>query len=166
MHRRTLICAAALTPLALPARAERGDILQPGDSRPVQVLRSDGRLVAIQAVALGGVGLRWQGAAPVWAEDRFDLSGVSTLFRQPFARRWDAGQLLGVVAHQGAFLTAQVEGPGLAGRRVVVGAGDVAWDLPGVLAPGGGASGGTILGEARLGRDGAVLIRLAALPAL
>lgn len=166
MHRRTLIFAAAMTPLALPALAEKGDIVQPGDNRPVQVRRSDGFLVSVQAVALGGMTLRWHGGAPVWNEDRLDLSGVSALFRTPFARRWHAGRLLGVVAHQGDALTAQVEGPDLAGRRVVVGAGGVAWDLPGVLAPGGGASGGTILGEARLGTDGVVLIQLAALPAL
>ena len=167
MHRRTLLCAAALTPLALPARAERGDILQPGDSRPVQVLRSDGRLLTVQAVELGGVGLRWQGTAPVWAEDRFDLSRLSPLFRQPFAARWAGARVLGPVAHRGDLLTAPVAGGALAGRRVVVAAGGLAWDLPGVLASGGAAEGGgTLIGEARMGADGAVLIHLAAQPAV
>jgi len=168
MHRRSLLLSALATSL-LPAaaRAERGDILPPDASRTVALRLPSGRVVVVQAVALGGHGLRWRGGAMVHAEDRFDLSALGGLFRQPFARRWDQGMPLGGVSLAGDTLVGTAAGAALAGRRVVLGAGSVSWDLPGLLAPMGGMpGGGEALGEMRMGGDGAVLLRLAAEPVL
>lgn len=167
MKRRSVL-SLALGALALPAVAGTGVRFENGDTWGVAVLRTDLRLVRVQAVSLGGgLGLRWRGGAPIWNEERFDLSHVSGLFRQPFARRWEVGRTLGVVAATSDALTAELPGAaGLEGRRVVLGVDGVSWDLPGVLAPVGGPRGGEIMGEARLGADGVVLIQLAGWAAL
>lgn len=167
MNRRSML-SLVLGSLALPVAAGTGVRFENGDTRGVAVLRTDLRLVRVQAVSLGGgLGLRWRGGAPIWNEDRFDLSHVSGLFRQPFGRRWETGRTLGLVAATSDALTADLPGSAaLEGRRVVLGVDGVSWDLPGVLSPVGGARGGEIMGEARLGADGVVLIQLAGWAAL
>lgn len=168
MHRRALFTTAVVASL-LPfaARAEGGDILPSDASRAVVLRLASRRVAVVQAVALGGFGLRWRGGAPVHAEDRFDLSRLGGLFRQPFARRWESGTPLGTVSLSGDTLVGGASGAALAGRRVTLGAGSVSWDLPGLLAPDGAVpGGGERLGEMRMGADGVVLIRLAAEPVL
>ncbi len=166
MHRRSFITTLAATGLtAGAARAEGRDILQQGDPRPVR-LQIGGGFVTVQRLVVAdsrrAFGIDWTGGAPVFDENRVDLSGLGGLFRKPFRTRWVEAQPLGEVTLNGETLVARVadSGPYL-GAQTTLGAGNLSWDLPGRLAalsivPQGGRPAGAL----RMGDDGRLLIAL------
>lgn len=169
MQRRHFLSLGAAAPLALTAARVRAEA-QDNDRQPVRLRLDDGRFVLIQGVvagdSVGAVSLSWSGGADVFDENRFDLSGISNLFRPVFAHRWDAARGAGNVALSGDRLVVLLSGPhSLAGAGVTLGAGDHSWDLPGTLAPDPGGLPSTDrrapIGAARIEADGQLLLQIA-----
>ena len=172
MQRRQFLSTLAMAGLATaPALAQqfgsRGIRNPQGESHPVQI-NSGGFSVLIQHLVVNGPGgalaLDWAHGAPLFYEDRVDLSGaggLASVFRTPFRVRWTEARPVGhvtLVAGAG-LLVAEVE-TAQPGARVTLGAGDWSWDLPGRLTPGGGGAAGVNAGAVRMERDGRLLIHL------
>lgn len=138
-----------------------------GERAPVQI-NSGGFSVLVQHLVVNGAGgalrLDWAHGAPLYYEDRVNLSGagaLATVFRTPFRVRWAEARPVGhvtLIADAG-LLVAEAEGV-QPGAQVTLGAGDYAWDLPGRLTPGGGGAAGANAGGVRMERDGRLLINL------
>ena len=164
--------ALLAAPIAGPALAEIGSAFIQGSLSALRIRFEDGETDTVQAVEMTdtvrAVGLRWTQHLPTYFEDRVDLSDsvASGFLRTPFARRWADARPIGGVEKIGDRLVLRVDDlSGFAGRRIVVGAGDYSWDLPGpsvAMTPGGGS--GRPVGALRLGTDDRILIRLRATP--
>lgn len=174
MHRRHFLTSlAAASTLAGTARASGdafGNRLQVGSYYPVRVNR-DGDSTRIDHLVItdGAVSLSldWTNGAPLYPEDRFDLSGteglLGSMFRTPFRARWRRAQPVGhVEINPGRnMLIAHVEDAGrFAGAQATLGAGAHSWDLPGRFAAGTGPAEGRAAGAARVEADGRLLVEL------
>jgi len=157
-------------PVAGRALADVGSAFVQGSLSALRFRFADGETDTVQAVEVTdgarAVGLRWSQQLPTYFEDRVDLSntGLGGVFRTPFARRWADARPVGGVEKIGDRLVLRVGAlSGFSGRRIVVGAGEYSWDLPGPsigMAPGGGT--GRPVGAARMGSDDRLLIQLRA----
>lgn len=174
MHRRHFLTTlAAASSLASSARAGGDgltDRLQIGSYYPVRVNRDGDSTRIDHLVVTDGrrsLSLDWTSGAPLYPEDRFDLSGVGggigDLFRTPFRVRWQRAQPVGTVdINPGRnMLIARVEDASrLVGGQATLGAGAHSWDLPGHFAPGTAPAEGRSAGAARIESDGRLLINL------
>ncbi|MCC0076007.1 MAG: hypothetical protein H6898_05395 [Rhodobacter sp.] len=172
MHRRTF-ASAVIAALVVGGRGQRAagdvpDVLLQGDRRPLSLRLEGGRSVLVREIRLGRAGLRWDGSADLYDENRADFSvvpGLGGLFRPAFRNRWAAARPLGAVALVGDALVGAVESGEFAGRRVSVGAGQVCWDIPARLVPMPeiGVRGQPV-GALRVEADGTLLISVQADP--
>ncbi|MCB1389487.1 MAG: hypothetical protein KDK12_10180 [Rhodobacteraceae bacterium] len=174
MHRRhfltSLAAAGVAATTATGARAERGDLLLAGNYYPVR-LNENGESTRIDHLVVtdGRVSLSidWTSGAPLYAENRADLSGLGgglgDLFRTPFRVRWRRAHPVGSVdINPGRnMLIARVEdASGLQNAAATIGAGDHSWDLPGRFGGRSRPAQGRAAGAARIDDDGRLLIHL------
>ena len=174
MHRRHFLTSLAAAGTIGSAAQAQGlhfdDRLVAGAYYPVRVNQNgDSARIDHVVVTDGSVSLSldWSSGAPLYLEDRFDLSGlngvIGDLFRTPFRVRWQQAEPMGhVEINPGRnMLIARVADAGrLAGAQATLGAGSHSWDLPGRFAPGTAPAEGRAAGAARLGVDGRLLIDL------
>lgn len=174
MHRRHFLTSlAAAGTIGSGAHAlgrQFGNRLVAGAYYPVRVNQNgDSARIDHVVVTDGSVSLSidWSSGAPLFPENRFDLSGldgvVGDLFRTPFRVRWLRAQPLGHVELNAGrnMLIARVADAGrLTGAQATLGAGPHSWDLPGRFAPGSAPAEGRPAGAARMEADGRLLIDL------
>jgi len=172
MHRRTFT-AAVIAGLVMAGRGHRAgadvpDVLLQGDRRPLSFRLDGGDVLLVREIRVGRAGLRWDGSADLYDENRADFSDMPDLgglFRPAFRNRWAEAQPLGALELVGDALVAPGVSGDFAGRRVSVGAGQVCWDVPARLVPmpETGARGRPV-GALRVEADGTLLIAVQAVP--
>ena len=173
MKRRDFVWGAGAALGALmtggPVLAERER--DPAGERHLVRLLERGRAWQIDALVVTdgqqALQVEWRGGAPLFLEDRVDLSGLNgalgDVFRPPFRSRWRHAAPIGTVELLPGerVLVARVAEIGrLAGARATLAAGDYSWDLPGILTRGAVPGAGRAVGAARAERNGALLLLL------